>query len=165
MTTYNRPRAMSEMLPALTKDVFGRKSMLFGKMMAGWADVAGAEIAAKTTPLDLKFQKRPEGTKGGGQAVLHLAVQPAFALEFSYQKNLLIERLNMFFGYGAIKDIKIVQNSEVMRSKEKKPRPRTKPLPLPESQKIDKMVSGIEGDELGDALKSLGKAIAARKDS
>jgi hypothetical protein len=164
MTTGNRPRPLSDLVPGLTKDIFGKKNLLFGKMVAQWAHIAGPEIAARAVPLDLKFQRRAEKEKNGSpQAILHLAVQPGFALEFSYQKGLLIERLNMFFGYPAIKDIRIIQNSEIMDKKEAAIS-KTRPLTLQEQQKIDTLTATVADCDLQTALKNLGKAIAARRE-
>jgi len=168
MTTPNRPRPVADLVPALTKDAFGRKNMLFGKMLAEWEHIAGPEIAAQTTPLELKYSRSGGSRKSDGKAdktppkaVLHLAVQPAFALELSYQKDLLVERLNVFFGYGAIKDIKIIQHSGVMDNKRAKA-PLTRPLTVQEQQKIDALVGSIQENDLQTALKNLGKAIASR---
>jgi hypothetical protein len=183
MTTYNRPRPLSDLVPGLTKDIFGRKNMLFGKMAAEWVQVAGEEIAARTMPLDLKFsgmtdkrkgKKTPVdanlqpippvsrlGRAGSAQAVLHLGVQPGYALELSYQKALLIERLNVFFGYPAIKDIKIVQYSEVMNNKSL-PKAQTRPITLQEERDIDDAVAAVQENDLQTALKNLGKSIVSR---
>jgi len=161
-STGNRPKPMSDLIPGLTKDIFGRKNLLFGKMVSQWASIAGPEMAAHALPQDLKFQRKAEKDKEAAQAVLVLAVKPAYALEFSYQKGLLIERLNMFFGYPAIKDIKIIQNDSIMDKKEP-PKAKTKPLTLQEQQKVDEMVAGIQENDLQTALKNLGKAILSRK--
>lgn len=164
MTHANRPRPLSDLVPGLTKDIFGKKNLLFGKMVSQWAHIAGPDIASKATPVELKFQRKAEKDKGGSpQAVLHLAVMPAFALEFSYQKGLLVERLNMFFGYPAIKDIKIIQNSNVMDNKQVT-KAKTKPLTLQQQQQIDEATAGIEDNDLQTALKNLGKAIASRRE-
>src|SRR5262249_35065562 len=138
MSHPNRPRPLSDLIPSLTKGIFGRKNMLFGKMLTEWSQIAGAEVATRTMPLDLKFSRPPSRktkTKttpqernihkvptlndvtaytGIGQALLHLAVQPSYALELEYQKGLLIERLNIFFGYPAIKGIKCIQDANIM---------------------------------------------------
>jgi hypothetical protein len=165
-TPANRPRPLSAMVPGLTRDVFGTRNQLFGKMLAAWQQIAGADVAAQSLPIDLKFQRRPKTAAdkpaGPGQAVLHLAVAPAYALELSYQKGLLIERLNMFFGYAAIKDIKIVQHSEVMNNKPA-PLPPARPLTATESQKLAGMVAGIQEKDLQTALENLGKAIISRQ--
>lgn len=136
--------------------------MLFGKMMAEWTHIAGAEIASQTLPVDLKFSRNKDPKKPG-QAVLYLSVQPGYALEFSYQQNLMMERLNTFFGYNAIKDIKIVQNSEVMNKKQAAS-PKKRILSSSEQQKIDQIVGKIEENDLQTALKNLGKAILSRQE-
>ncbi len=170
----NRPRPVSDLVPNLTNGIFGKTNMLFGKMLAEWAHIAGDEIASQTTPLELKFSRIGSGKsakdgktvktdKTPPKATLHLAVQPAYALELSYQKNLLIERLNMFFGYGAIKDIKLIQNSEIMNNKVIK-KAKIRPLTLQEQQKIDRLVGEIQENDLQTALKNLGKAIVSRQD-
>lgn len=161
MTTFNRPRPVSDLVPNLTKDIFGKKNLLFGKMLSEWPNIAGEEMAAKTLPIDLKFS-RAKKDSGANQATLNLAVQSAYALEFSYHKNLLIERLNMFFGYPAIKEIKIIQNSEIMNNKPMKAAI-TRPITAQETQKIDALVGKIEENDLQTALKNLGKAILSRK--
>jgi len=158
-TRKNRPRPLSDLVPGLTKNIFGRKNMLFGKMMAEWEQIAGPEMATRTVPLDLKFSRK----KDSNQAVLHLAVQSAFALEFSYRKTLLIERLNVFFGYPAIKDIKIIQNSEIM-DKKTVTKPFARPVTVTEEREIDRLVAGIQENDLQTALKNLGKAIASRQE-
>lgn len=164
MTTGNRPRPLSDLVPGLTKDIFGRKNLLFGKMLSQWVEIAGPEIAAIAVPLDLKFQRKADKEKGGSpQAVLHLAVRPASALELSYQKNLLIERMNVFFGYPAIKDIKIIQNDGIM-DKKGPPPVKTKPLTLQQQQNIEQLTAGIADNDLQTALKNLGKAIASRRE-
>ncbi len=163
MTTGNRPKPLSDLMPSLTKEIFGRKNLLFGKLLSQWPSIAGPEMATRAVPQELKFQRKTERDKEAAQAVLVLAVQPAFALEFSYQKGLLIERLNMFFGYAAIKDIRIVQNDSIM-DKEPKAKVKTKPLTLPEEQKLDAMVAQIQENDLQTALKNLGKALISRKE-
>jgi hypothetical protein len=155
----SKPRPLSDLVPGLTKDILGRKSLLFGKLLAGWPDIAGAEMAAKTTPLDLKFAKKLDQKS---QATLHLAVQSAYALEISYQKSLLIERLNMFFGYPAIRDIKMIQQTDIMSNK-KPSSASIRPLTVQEEQVLEGMVAAVQENDLQTALKNLGKAIISRK--
>lgn len=155
----SKPRSLSDLVPGLTKDILGKKGLLFGKMLAEWHQIAGADIAAKTVPLDLKYAKKLDKKS---QATLHLAVQSAYALELSYQKALLIERLNMFFGYPAIKDIKMVQQDNVTGNK-KVSNKAQRLLTMQEEQSLDKMVGGIQENDLQTALKNLGKAIISRQ--
>ena len=155
----SKPRPIANLVPALTKDILGKKGMLFGKMLAEWRHIAGEDIAANTMPLDLKYAKKLDQKS---QAVLHLAVRSAYALELSYQKSLLIERLNVFFGYPAVKDIKMVQQTNITSNKKQAP-VKNRPLTLPEERHLDEMVAHIQENDLQSALKNLGKAITSRK--
>lgn len=155
----SKTRPVSDLVPRLIEASLGKKSLLFGKMLAEWPHIAGPDIAGKATPLDLKFAKKLDQKS---QATLHLAVQSAYALEISYQKALLIERLNMFFGYPAIKDIKMIQQTSLMGNK-KPPAPPPRPLTLGEEKAIDGMVTEIQENDLQTALKNLGKAILSRQ--
>jgi len=154
----SKPRSLSDLVPALTKDILGKKSLLFGKMLADWPGIAGTDIAAKTMPLDLKYAKKVDRKS---QATLHLAVQSAFALEISYQKSLLLERLNMFFGYPAIKDIKLIQQTSITSRGKASARPKRR-MTQDEEQVIDGMIAKIQENDLQTALKNLGKALLSR---
>jgi hypothetical protein len=154
----SKPRPLSDLVPGLTKDILGKKSLLFGKMIVDWPQIAGADIAAKTLPLELKYSKKIDQKS---QVTLHLAVQSAYALEISYQKALLIERLNMFFGYPAIKDIKMIQQTNIMSNK-KAASVAIHPLTVKEEQVLDEMLAKVKENDLQTALKNLGKAILSR---
>ncbi len=155
------PRSISNIVKDVTKSSFGNKDLLFGKMVAEWVHIVGEEVAHKTVPLDLKYQR---GNKKKNQAVLHLGVKSSYALEFSYKKTLVIERLNMFFGYAAIKDIKIIQQSGFM-DKQKKVKKPSREITAKESDNLDKKLDKIGENDLQIALRKLGKAILLQEDS
>ncbi|MCK5518411.1 MAG: DUF721 domain-containing protein [Alphaproteobacteria bacterium] len=156
----SKPRPISDLVPSLAKGILGRKGLLFGKLVTEWPNIIGPEIASRTAPLDLRFAGKYG--KKNNQAVLHISVQGAFALEISYQKALLLERLNMFFGYPAIKDIKIIQQASVMNNKRRNSAI-LRPLTTKEEHTLDGMVSEIQENDLQTALKNLGKAILSRQ--
>ncbi|MFH1159194.1 MAG: DciA family protein [Pseudomonadota bacterium] len=155
----SKPRPLSDLVPGLAKGILGRKGLLFGKLVMEWPHIVGPEMAARTVPTELRFAGKSDQKS---HAVLHLSVQSAFALEISYQKALLIERLNMFFGYPAIKDIKIIQQTNVMSNK-KKTSASIRPLTPKEEHALDGMVAEIQENDLQTALKNLGKAILSRQ--
>jgi len=152
-------RPISDLVPKLIEESLGKKSLLFGKLLSEWVHIAGEEIAAKALPIELKFAKK---TNQKSQAVLHLAVRSGDALELSYQKQILVERLNVFFGYAAIKDIKIIQNSFIMNTKIPSSR-KTRTLSPKETAEINEAVEEIQENDLQTALKNLGKAIISRQ--
>jgi hypothetical protein len=155
----SKTRSLSDLMPGLTKGILGKKSLLFGKMVLDWPQIAGSEMASKTMPLDLKFEKKLDQKS---RATLHLAVQSAYALELSYQKSLLIERLNMFFGYPAIKDIKMIQQTTLTGSQKAVPA-KIRPVTVQEERALDGILEKIQESDLQTALKNLGKAIISRQ--
>ena len=91
----------------LTKHIFGDRGFTGVDLITNWADIVGAELAQGVLPVRLTFpqQKRSEGT-------LHVrAAGGAFALLFEHQKSRVIDRVNTYFGYPAISDIRIVQGA------------------------------------------------------
>jgi len=151
-------RSISNFIPDIAKSIFGKKTLLFGKLIAEWPSIVGADMAKKTTPIEIKYDKN---SKMKNQAILHIAANSADSLEISYQKDILKERLNMFFGYLAIKDIKII-HKKLENNKHKKVKKPIKLLSDKEEMDIDKKLDKIEEKDLKIALKNLGKAIILR---
>lgn len=150
------PKPLSSLIAPLTKEVMGKKGVLFGRLLMEWAAIAGEETAARTVPVELKAAKA-QG-KNPRQAALHLAVSGSHALEIQHEIPHLLERLNGFFGYQAITGIKLVQ-SPVPQPKAKKKqcaslRP-AKPLPL----EFEKVISSVPESDLQDVLRNFGKAL------
>ncbi len=156
-----QPRSISNIVREVTKSSFGNKDLLFGKMLSEWMHIVGEEIGHKTVPLDLKYIR---GNKKKNQAKLHLGVKSSYATEFVYKKSLVIERLNMFFGYDAIEDIKIIQQSSFM-DKQEEVVAKSKDLSTVEREELDKKLDKIGENDLQIALRKLGKAILLQSDS
>ena len=101
------------------------------------------------------------GEGGGYQAgVLTIACEGARALFLSHQQGEIIQRINGFFGFPAVNQIKIVQKPVSIQSNR---RPKPRPLTGAAAQHLDHLVEGIEGDALKAALKRLGTAVLGRR--
>ena len=155
----SKTRPISDLVPGLAQRIIGRRGLLFGKMVMEWSHIVGSEIASKATPINLRFAGK---SNQKSQATLHISVQGAFALEISYQKALIIEQLNMFFGYPAIRDIKIIQQIYITDNKKQNSSTR-RSLTSEEECSLDGMVTAIQENDLQTALKNLGKAILSRQ--
>lgn len=116
-------------VPRLTNAVFEKHGFATAAVATDWAAIVGSDAAAKCLPERLVWPKRrPDAaedtagpnppsrrTKGVSHAhqheaaTLHLVVEPAFALEIQYASGQLINRLNAYFGYRAIGQIRMRQ--------------------------------------------------------
>ena len=84
--------------------------------MTSWETIVGADLARLTRPEAIKW---PRGSKArtneaddgapAAGATLIIACDPAFALEISYRTQDILDRINRYFGYRAIANLRILQ--------------------------------------------------------
>lgn len=106
-------KAVGSHVPKLTAAAFERFGFHSAEIMAQWPRIAGADVAAYTAPERIKWPKATDlgddGSVVARGAVLHLRVEPARALDVQYKTSEIIDRINRYFGYRAIGQIKIIQ--------------------------------------------------------
>lgn len=97
------PRTLSECVRPLTAPVL-KKHGVEARLLTGWEQIVGRELARITSPGKLKF---PAKERSGGMLTLH--VVSAHLLEVQYAIPLLLEKLAVFYGYRAISRIQLQQ--------------------------------------------------------
>jgi hypothetical protein len=122
-------KAVGSFLPGLTRKAFEKYGFSTATLITDWAAIAGAELAACSAPERLRWPHRPEriddrtdeeaaprarrdarGRHSPRQgATLVLRVDGARALDVQYQARQIIERINAYFGYAAVAELRIVQ--------------------------------------------------------
>ena len=110
-------KAVGSFLPGLTRKAFEKYGFSTASLVTDWAAIAGAELAAHTAPERLKWPRggeRPEegaatASKTRQGATLVLRVDGGRALDVQYKARQIIERINAYFGYAAIAELRIVQ--------------------------------------------------------
>lgn len=105
-------RAAGSFVPKLTAKVFERYGFHSAEIMTSWERVAGADIARFCAPERIKWPRpAPDGETdaAGAGATLVLRVEPARALDIEYRTREIADRINRYFGYRAVSQIKIVQ--------------------------------------------------------
>lgn len=98
-------RALSVSLPAVSKKALGRRGFADATLLAEWPTIVGRDLARSSDPLRLSFPNPRERVNG----TLLLRVEPAFAPILQHLEPQLLERINGFFGYRAIKALRIRQ--------------------------------------------------------
>ncbi len=155
-TRRGGPRALAAMLPQIARPAFGKRGFVEASVLTDWPVIVGPVLAAETHPMRLSFARgaRVDGT-------LQIRVTGAFATELQHLAPLVIERINRYFGFGAIGRLKL-SHGPVIRP----PRKNRQPGPElgPEARKrLESRVAEIEDEELRDALARLGRNVAARE--
>lgn len=138
----------------LTRAVFDRHGFAYGEVIARWPDIAGEALARHCRPERIKWPRGSgeEARQSGGTLVI--AAAPGRALDLQYEVPRIIERVNAFYGYGAIAAIKVVQASGPIGGV-------AKPAPRPLKSVPDQVLAKIEDNQLRAALARLGQAVPA----
>jgi hypothetical protein len=140
------PRALSSLLPAITRPALRQRNAASAQLVADWEAIAGPELAAVTLPRRLS----------GG--TLTLACAGPVALELQHRSQLLIGRINTHFGRLLVDRLRFVQDDSAARARPASAGPRQLP---PQPVAIPDMPEG----PLRDALAALGGRIASRNRS
>lgn len=127
-------KAVGSFLPQLTRKAFEKFGFSTAALITDWAVIAGADVARYSEPERLKWPRlageaSAEGVveqRGRQGATLVLRVDEARALDIQYKAKQLIERINSYFGYAAVADIRIIQGPI-----ERAPRPERRAAPAP----------------------------------
>ena len=144
-------RAVGRELPRVAGRVLGKRGLGEAQLLAEWRAVVGDELAGETLPIKLSF---PAGGRKNG--VLKLRVSSAAALSVQHREPQILERINGFFGYGAVARLALVQGPLPDRGR-RPPGPR--PLTPEEAAGLASQVSQVSDPGLKSALERLGAAI------
>ncbi|MFM1813822.1 MAG: hypothetical protein RLZ98_517 [Pseudomonadota bacterium] len=106
--------AVGSYLPQLTRKVFEKYGFSTADLLTDWPAIAGAELAAFTVPQQLKWPRKLGESENGVAserrgATLVLRVDGGRALDVQYQSRQIIERINGYFGYRAVSELRLVQ--------------------------------------------------------
>jgi hypothetical protein len=149
-------RAVGRELPRIAGRTLGKRGLGEAQLLAEWRAVVGEELAAETLPMKLSFLQG--GRKNG---VLKLRVTSAAALSVQHREPQILERINSFFGYGAVARLALVQGPLPDRAQTR--RRGQRPLTPAESASLSRQVSQVSDPGLKSALERLGAAILAER--
>ncbi len=156
---YQRPRggpakSISDLMPEIGRAAFRRYGFIQSSVVSRWAEIVGERYAAVSLPESIRF---PRGEKEGG--TLHLLVSGAYATLMQHIAPDIIERVNRFFGYGAVSQIRFRQGSVAPREDKEKRSvlpSSLKPAPI----RLGENLRDIGDAELNRVLESLASAVA-----
>ena len=156
-------RALGTYIPKLTRKAFEKYGFSAASLLTDWAQIVGEETASYTAPERLKWPRSvgihgdvEAGAEGRPGATLLLRADPARALELQYQAQQILERINGYFGYRAVAELRILQAPLERRAAAARPRPLVAaPCEAPE-------LAGIADERLRAALARLKSGLKLR---
>ncbi|HTS92771.1 MAG TPA: DciA family protein [Stellaceae bacterium] len=149
-------RAVGQELPQIAGRALGKRGLGEAHLLSDWASVVGPELAAETVPVKLAF---PPGERRNG--TLRLRVTSAAALAVQHREPQILERINGFLGYPAVRRLALLQGPLPSAAPARPPPPR--PLSAEEARLLDRHLAQVPESGLKSALHKLGMAIARQR--
>ena len=106
-------RPFSSTIPRGLKKILRKGGYNFSSIVDNWTKIIGKDISSKCYPLKIKNNKEFDN------GVVFLNVLHGKELEIEYEKKNIMDKINSFFGYEIIKNIKlkIVRANKKMKDK------------------------------------------------
>lgn len=149
------PRAIADLLPGIGDKAFRRFGFVQSSILLRWAEIVGDRLATRSKPLSLRF---PRGKQQDG--TLHIAVEGAHGPIIQHASAEIIARVNGFFGYRAVTQIKLQQGRAPRTTTLQPvtaPPPREKAAPSPRAEAA---LRSIADPQLRAVLEELAAALA-----
>jgi hypothetical protein len=147
-------KPLSVLLSDVFSDAYARQGFAARELVTRWTEIAGSDIAAHCEPLKMQWPRPVEG-QPLEPATLVLRVEGPMALEIQHSSEVILERVNRFFGWSAVGRLALRQGPLLRRQ-------RSTSAHGPDVRKVEEVertLSSVEDDELRAALARLGASI------
>ncbi|MGN1062798.1 MAG: DUF721 domain-containing protein [Alphaproteobacteria bacterium] len=142
---------------SVTRYALGTRGFSGADILESWTDIVGADLSKGVRPEKLVFEKN---NRSHGTLVVKTA-GGAFAMLFEHQKRRVMERINAFFGYPAVSDIKMIQGA--LKLSAPAPVKSKKVIASAKLNELSDKVAAIEDMDLRAATYEIGKALLEKQ--
>src|ERR1700744_2668366 len=147
-------KPLSVLLNDVFSDAYAKQGFAARELVTRWAEIAGPEIAAHSEPLKMQWPRPVEG-QPQEPATLVLRVEGPMALEIQHSSDVILQRVNRFFGWSAVGKLALRQGARRGGTGPAAPGP-----PDPKAvAAVAETLASVEDDALREALARLGAAI------
>src|SRR5436305_7193586 len=144
-------KPLSVLLSDVFSDAYAKQGVAARELVTRWAEIAGPEVAAHSEPLKIQWPRPVEG-QPQEPATLVLRVEGPMALEIQHASDVILQRVNRFFGWSAVGKLALRQAPLSRRDK-----PKTSRGPdAADVAELEKTLWSVEDEELRTALARLG---------
>lgn len=146
-------RPLSDILRSTIKDAFAKQGFAATELVTRWPEIVGPEISAHCEPEKIQWP-RPYENEDQQPGTLVLRVEGPTAIEIQHLSKIILERVNRFFGWQAVAELRLRQ---APLGRRERPKP-----PVPDhaaAERIASSLTEISDEKLRQALARLGAAI------
>jgi len=160
-------KAIGKHFSKVAEQAYARHGAAWAGLLSNWQTIIGQPLSDICLPEKISWPRQQSGQsetrsrhqKIGGTLVMKVAY--GRALEIQHTTPQIIDRINAYYGYQAISQIKIIQGNipkpEISR------KPALPPLDETVAGQLDAQMADIDNDDLQDALRTLAKGVFVKK--
>jgi hypothetical protein len=149
-----RAKPLSVLLSDVFSDAYAKQGFAARELVTRWAEIAGPEIAVHSEPLKIQWPRPVEG-QAQEPATLVLRVEGPMALEIQHSADVILQRVNRFFGWNAVGRLALRQAPLSRRKKS----PGSRAPDAKSVAKVAETLTSVEDEALRTALARLGASI------
>ena len=142
-------RSFKDTLPTEAKRILNKKGQIYSNTLDNWKFLVGKEL------FNISYPRSFKNSKLNGSC-LNIMVKRGNEVDVEYSKKEIIKKMNIFFGYNVVDDIKLKTfEGEFEKIKENKIINATK-------SKNIKKITNIKNDKIKQSLLELNKLLKLR---
>lgn len=153
---------IAEIANGLIDPILAKRAGINTLLLGSWDEIAGEQFAGCSRPERIRWPRQdgPDETGGGfSPGLLTVACEGSRALFLMHQEAELTSRLNSFFGFRAISQIRIVQKAIRIPTR----KPKARPLDAKEKNRLAGMLADVKDPKLREVLERLGAGVISRR--
>ena len=97
-------KLLGDSINFILRRIIGQKSKVLAEIIINWPRIVGADLSSNVSPMRI-YSARDKGEQVN--VLLVQADSSAVGLKLSYQQELVIERIAIYFGHRAVHRLKI----------------------------------------------------------
>ena len=140
-------RSFGSTLPRGIRGILKKNGYNYSEIISKWNKLVGSNISDHCYPKSIKM------TRGDKNGILFLMVKRGNEITIEYSKREIINKINSYFGYALISEIKLQTfNSETSKIKNKN-------IPNKFHKNFENKINEIKNENIKNSLSKLLKAI------
>ncbi len=158
------PQPLGDALKRINRNFSSKFGKIEFIIHSKWPEIAGSYFVEYSEPKNITRIESHENEFGekAFKNLLNVNVSPAAAIEFQHFKDKILEKINSYFGYKAIMDLRIQQNY-IRKNMYMSDKSNNRELTDQEKTIISDKVGNLSNKELKESLIDLGKNITSEE--
>tara|TARA_B100000029_G_C17354673_1_gene880258 strand:- start:420 stop:905 length:486 start_codon:yes stop_codon:yes gene_type:complete len=141
-------RSFHDTLPLKVKKIIHKKGHIFSETLENWKFIVGEKFFPVCFPKSFKNSNKLK------ESCLNILVKRGYEVELEYSKNIIIKKMNSFFGHKVVEKIKLISFED--NAKKINKRKNNKDVTI---NNYAKKIRHIKNEKLKESLMELSKLI------